>query len=389
LLIRQLLSGDFQGALTTIEAALVGGIAAVGAPILDAFITVRQRIAARDSALAAAVSAALIGVGTGFFRAVDGVLRASIEGGQEIVDAVLSLDLGNIVTAIVSATAGFLGSFVTGGQAIVDRIVFAQQTIAAALAQPPAPLAEAGTELASRSVAEPPTLDDNTVNTMMLSTMMLSTMSVDEHDSTESTSKTGSTAIDAEEKQAADEEAADGQEESTADQANVVDADDAQADDGSDVDADLGSVTNRCRFTGPSGEPRTRCARHSRWRRDVAERDGRRGLTSQPGSIPHRIGSLFGRSDEQRGAAWLIGYGLPSGVSTRGCAPSRDADEQRLGFVPRGLLPSAVRCDLTGFSTPAASLRERQESCSGPPQRLFEVGILGDDPHRPTDQLRR
>ena len=43
-LTEQLLSLDLQGALTTIEAALIGTIAAVGAPILDAFITVRQRI---------------------------------------------------------------------------------------------------------------------------------------------------------------------------------------------------------------------------------------------------------------------------------------------------------------------------------------------------------
>jgi hypothetical protein len=162
---QQILTGDLQGALTTIEGALIGSIAAVGAPLLDAFITVRQRILARQSELQAAVPAALIGVGTGFLLAIDGVLRSGIAGGQEIVDAVLSLDLGNIVGAIGNASRNFLGSFVEGGQDIVNGIVFAQQTIATALAaQPPA---DAGIA----SVTTPPNPTSATVTLSTKSTV--------------------------------------------------------------------------------------------------------------------------------------------------------------------------------------------------------------------------
>jgi hypothetical protein len=136
-LTQQLLALDLQGALTTIEEGLVGTLAAVGLPILDSIITVRERNLAVQLALQTAVPEALIGFGAALFSAVDGVLRASIDGGQQVVDAVLTLDLGNIVTAFVEATQGFLESFVDGGQDIIDGIVFVQQTIATALATPP------------------------------------------------------------------------------------------------------------------------------------------------------------------------------------------------------------------------------------------------------------
>ena len=138
-LTQQLLSLDLQGALTTIETALVGTVVAVGAPILDSIITVRERSLAVQLALQSAVPDAFIGATAAVLGAIDGVLRASIAGGQEVVDAVLTLNLGNIVDAFVSATQGFLGSFVDSGQDIIDGIVFAQQTIAAALATPAPP----------------------------------------------------------------------------------------------------------------------------------------------------------------------------------------------------------------------------------------------------------
>jgi hypothetical protein len=170
LLGQQLLTGDFQGALTTIETALVGTVAAIGAPLLDAFVTVRQRILARQSELQAAVPAAIIGVGAGVFGAIDGVLRSGITGGQEIVDALLPLDLGHLATTVLAASRNFLGSFVEGGQDIVDGIVFAQQTIAAALATPAPPAEETSDEgVDSFAVDQVPNLDKKNAPAMTLS----------------------------------------------------------------------------------------------------------------------------------------------------------------------------------------------------------------------------
>jgi hypothetical protein len=182
LLIQQLLSLDLQGVLTTIEVALIGTVAAVGVPLLDAFITVRQRILARQSELQAAVPAAIIGIGAGFLDAIDTVLRSGITGGQQVVDALLTLDLGNIVNTFLSASRNFLGSFVEGGQAIVDGIVFAQQAIAAALAATPPPPGEPteGMDSDSRSVDVAPNLGaDRGARTMTLSIQS----EVDENDS--------------------------------------------------------------------------------------------------------------------------------------------------------------------------------------------------------------
>ncbi|SEH86114.1 hypothetical protein SAMN04489835_4993 [Mycolicibacterium rutilum] len=160
LLTQQLVSLDLQGALTTIETALVGTVAAVGLPVLDALITVRERNLAVQLALQSAVPEAVIGFGAALFGAVDGVLRASISGGQEVVDAILTFDLGNIVTAFVDATRDFLGSFAEGGQDIVDGIVFVQQTIATALATPAPTTGIAETEELSFAQRSPAEFDD-------------------------------------------------------------------------------------------------------------------------------------------------------------------------------------------------------------------------------------
>ncbi len=163
-LTQQLFSLDLQGALTTIEAYLVGSVAAVGLPLLDSIITNRERRLAIQLALQSAVPEAISGAGAAVLAAIDGVLRASIEGGQLVVDALLTFNLGNIVDALVTATGGFLGSFVEGGQDIVNGIVFAQQTIADALATPPPLTLEttSAPELSQRSVGSPPDLDVDT-----------------------------------------------------------------------------------------------------------------------------------------------------------------------------------------------------------------------------------
>lgn len=68
---QQVLSGDLLGALTTIEAALVGSIVAVGDPILDAIIERRQRVLAVQQALQLAVPEAFFDVVGGIGRGLD------------------------------------------------------------------------------------------------------------------------------------------------------------------------------------------------------------------------------------------------------------------------------------------------------------------------------
>jgi hypothetical protein len=160
---QQVLSGDLLGALTTFETYLVGSLVAIGEPTLAAIIERRQRVLAVSEALQEAVPAALIGLGTGIFAAVDGVLRSSIIAGQGVVDALLPLNLGNLVNALVGGTQLVLGSLADGGQDIVDAIVFAQQTIATALAAQPAAAATAfSAKVSSAEVTDVPDLSRTT-----------------------------------------------------------------------------------------------------------------------------------------------------------------------------------------------------------------------------------
>jgi hypothetical protein len=161
---QQVLSGDLLGALTTVEVALVGSIVAVGAPTLAAIIERRQRSLAVSQALQVAVPQALFSVVGGVGQGVDEVARAFITAGQGLVDAVLSLNLGNIVTALVNGTTLVLGSFVAGGQHVVDGIVTAQQTLAAALATQPAAAAATafGAKVSSAKVTDVPVLSRKT-----------------------------------------------------------------------------------------------------------------------------------------------------------------------------------------------------------------------------------
>ena len=161
--VQQILSGDLLGALDTISTALVDGIAAVGGPTLNAIIERRQRVLAVQSALQVAVPTAVIGLATSFGTALNGVLKASITGGQGVVDAVLTLDLRNIATALVDGTRLVLGSFVAGGHDIIDGIVAAQTTIADALAaQPPATATALSGNVASAKVTDVPKLSGRT-----------------------------------------------------------------------------------------------------------------------------------------------------------------------------------------------------------------------------------
>jgi hypothetical protein len=161
--VQQILSGDLLGALDTIQTFLVGSTGAVVGPTLNAIIERRQRVLAVQSALQVAVPTAVIGLATSFGTALNGVLQASIIGGQGVVDAVLTLDLRNIATPLVDRTRLVLGSFVDGGHDIVDGIVAAQNTIAEALAAQPAASATAlSGEVASAKVTDVPKLSRKT-----------------------------------------------------------------------------------------------------------------------------------------------------------------------------------------------------------------------------------
>lgn len=134
---QQVLSGDLVGALTTVQVAVVAAGTAIILPLLNASIENSQRYLAVQSALQTAVPLAFVQFGAGLLGAFNAVADATIVSGQELFNAVLSLDVANIVNAVVDGTVAVLGSFVDAGQDIVDGTVAAQQTIAAALAAQP------------------------------------------------------------------------------------------------------------------------------------------------------------------------------------------------------------------------------------------------------------
>ncbi len=137
--VQQTLSGDLLGALTTIEDAAVGAADAILIPYVAAQIEVGQIQLAIQSALLLAQPVAAVELGAGLFDAFDTVARALITAGQNIVDAVLSFNIGDIVTSLVEGVTDVVTSFGAAGQVAVDGIVAAQNTLATALATRPVP----------------------------------------------------------------------------------------------------------------------------------------------------------------------------------------------------------------------------------------------------------
>lgn len=154
--LQQTFSGDVLGALTTIEDFGIAAAEATLIPYIAAQIDVGQIQLAIDSALLPARPIALVELGGGLFTAFDTVARAIITAGQNIVQAVLSFNIGDIVQAVVDGVGEVIGSFATGGQAAVDGIVAAQTTIATALAARPAPVALDSGEVAAPEAASGP-----------------------------------------------------------------------------------------------------------------------------------------------------------------------------------------------------------------------------------------
>ena len=138
--VQQVLALAFVGAFDTIATAIRDGVIAVGQPLLDSLIWRNQKASAVQTALYAAVPDALIAVANGFLAAGNGVATSFIVGAQNLVAAILTLNLGNIVDAAVEGTTNFLAALGAGAGAIVSGSEAAQLGIATALAtEPPAP----------------------------------------------------------------------------------------------------------------------------------------------------------------------------------------------------------------------------------------------------------
>jgi hypothetical protein len=153
---QQIFARDPLGALTTVEDAAVGAAEAILIPLVASRIDIGQIQLAVQSALLLAQPVAAVELGAGLFAALDAVTRAVITAGQNFVDAVLSLNLGNIVTATVDGVRDVVASFATAGQDAVDSIVAAQTTLATALAVRPAPIPVAAVPSSAAAYARTP-----------------------------------------------------------------------------------------------------------------------------------------------------------------------------------------------------------------------------------------
>lgn len=100
-LLQQVFAGDLLGALTTIEEGFAGAVTAIGGPLLVSLIERNQRSLAVDLAMQEAVPAALIGLGTALVAGFDDVARSVIIAGQNVVDSLLPINLGNVINALV------------------------------------------------------------------------------------------------------------------------------------------------------------------------------------------------------------------------------------------------------------------------------------------------
>ncbi|MBI3225929.1 MAG: hypothetical protein HYZ39_12825 [Mycolicibacterium cosmeticum] len=134
---RQVLDGDLLGALTTIEKGLVTTLTLVGGPLLASRIARNQRTLAVDEALAAAWPIAFVGLGTALFAGFDDFARSVIIAGQNLVDSLLPINIGNVIDALVGGVKLIGQGLAEGAGKITDGVVFFQQTLAEALKAEP------------------------------------------------------------------------------------------------------------------------------------------------------------------------------------------------------------------------------------------------------------
>lgn len=136
-IIQEVLALDFVGAFDTLTAAVRDSVVAVGQPLLDSLIWRNQKYFAVQTALEAAVPQAWIDVANGFLEAGNVVTTSLIQGTQDFIAAVLTLNLGNIIDAALVGTRNFLVALGDGAVSIIDGIEAAQLGIATALATEP------------------------------------------------------------------------------------------------------------------------------------------------------------------------------------------------------------------------------------------------------------
>jgi hypothetical protein len=137
--IQEVLALNFVGAFETLTTAVRDSVIAVGQPLLDSIIWRNQKAAAVQTALFAATPQAFIDVANGFLQAGNIVTTSLIVGTQNLVAAILTLNLGNIIDAAVDGTRNLFVALGDGAGAIVAGIEAAQFGIATALATPPPP----------------------------------------------------------------------------------------------------------------------------------------------------------------------------------------------------------------------------------------------------------
>ncbi|MUM32507.1 hypothetical protein [Mycolicibacterium sp. CBMA 361] len=118
---QQILARDPVGALGTIEKGVIGAVTVIGGPILAAVIQRDQRALAVDQALVQAIPAALIGLGTGLVAGFNDFAVAAITAGQNVVAALLPLNIGNVITAVVDGIQLVAQGLSTGAGKVVDR----------------------------------------------------------------------------------------------------------------------------------------------------------------------------------------------------------------------------------------------------------------------------
>jgi hypothetical protein len=156
-IIQEVLALDFVGAFDTFTAAVRDSVVAVGQPLLDSLIWRNQKYYAVQTALEAAVPRAFIDVANGFLEAGNVVTTSLIQGTQDLIAAVLTLNLSNIIDAALGGTRNFLVALGDGAVAIVDGIEAAQLGIATALATEP-PSTTVADDSALRTLAVETTL---------------------------------------------------------------------------------------------------------------------------------------------------------------------------------------------------------------------------------------
>jgi hypothetical protein len=138
-IVQQLFALDFVGAFDTFAAAVRDSVVAVGEPLLDSLIWRNQKYYLVEAALQSARPQAFIDIINGFLAAGNEVTTSLIEGTQNFVAAVLTLNLGNIIDAAISGTQNFFVALGDGASSIVNGIELAQMGIVSALATSPPP----------------------------------------------------------------------------------------------------------------------------------------------------------------------------------------------------------------------------------------------------------